>query len=386
MNPRRLKSIRQARGMTLEALSEAMGGVVTKQALSKYETGLSVPSPRVLISMAKALSVKAIDLVAEPSVEVRVVAFRKRASLAKGRQQTVEHAVALDLERRVALQDLVGQQCSGAMPLGQYAVSGLEEIESAAEQLRDAWNLGRDPIGNVVEVLEDHCVHVIDIDAPEKFDGMSAIATVGGDTVAAAVVTRSGIPGERQRLNLSHELGHLALSPAEGVDHEKAAYRFGAAFLAPRETLLAEVGQNRHDITPDELFILKRTFGLSLAALVYRLHDLGVIGDRYYQDWWKYIGSMEWRMHEPHELPPEEATWLPQSTLRAYSEGLLTEAEAEGLLGRPLENAGPRSRRRAFAGLSREQRVELLAKQAKDAAGTYPAESDGQIDDDIVEY
>ena len=384
MNPRRLRSVRQARGMTLDALSAAMGGVVTKQALSKYETGSSIPSPRVLVALAKALDIQAIELAVEPKVQVSVVAFRKRAALTKGQQRAVEGEATLDLERRVALQDLVGQQCAD-LSLGRYHVGALDDVEVAADQLRDSWQLGRDPIGRVVDVLEDRCVHVIEVDAPEKFDGMSAIAAADGKTVAAAVVTRRDIPGERQRLNLGHELGHLVVSFGADVDEEKAAFRFGAAFLAPRKTLLAEVGQRRTDITSDELFILKRTFGLSLAALIYRLHDLGVIGDRYYQDWWRHINQMNWRKHEPGELPREEPKWLSQSTLHAFSEGLITEAEAVSLLGRPVDKSGPPSRRRAFAGLPVDKRADVLARQAKGAADLYSSGTSDDADDEIVD-
>lgn len=385
MNPRRLRSIRQARGMTLDALSEAMGGVVTKQALSKYEIGSSVPSPRVLVALAKALGVKAVELTVEPRVDVEVVAFRKRAALTKGWQKVIEGEVTLDLERRVVLQELVGQKCS-RLSLGCYSVSAPSDVEQAADRLRDCWGLGRDPIARVVDVLEDRCVHVIEVDAPEKFDGLSAVAKADGEPVAAAVVTRRGVSGDRQRLSLGHELAHLVLSIEDGVDEEKAAYRFGAAFLAPRETLLAEVGQRRNDMTSDELFILKRTFGLSLAALVYRLHDLDVIGDRYYQDWWKHMGQMGWRKQEPHELQREEPKWLSQSTLRAFSEGLITEAEAESLLGRKLEQSGPPSRRRVFAGLPREKRADVLAKQAGLAADLYAGDTSDESDDELVEY
>jgi len=84
MRAARLKALRQARGFTLDQLSDAMGGLVTKQALSKYERGMSAPSPRVLVALAKALRVKAIDLAIEPATEVRILAFRKRAAFAKG--------------------------------------------------------------------------------------------------------------------------------------------------------------------------------------------------------------------------------------------------------------------------------------------------------------
>ena len=52
----RLKQIRLARGLSLDALVDAMGGVVTKQAVSKYETGKSQPTPKVVRALARALT------------------------------------------------------------------------------------------------------------------------------------------------------------------------------------------------------------------------------------------------------------------------------------------------------------------------------------------
>jgi hypothetical protein len=134
-----------------------------------------------------------------------------------------------------------------------------------------------------------------------------------------------------------------------------------------------------------ELFILKAKFGMSLAALVYRLHDLGVLRNRYYQDWWRHINKMGWRKTEPEETPAEGSHWLMQSTLRAVSEGLITEEQAESLLGRPLPRAEGPSWRRALAALPKEKRAAALAKQAATAAGFYASES-VDSDDEIVEY
>ncbi|MFA4965464.1 MAG: ImmA/IrrE family metallo-endopeptidase [Thermoleophilia bacterium] len=236
-----------------------------------------------------------------------------------------------------------------------------------------------------MDVLEDHCFHVMGVDAPEQFDGMSAVAEVDGEPVAVAVVSRNGVCRERQRLSLGHELGHLVMTPQAQVDEEKAAYRFGSAFLAPRETLLHEVGSRRTDVTSAELLILKRRFGMSLAALVYRLHDLGVLSDRYYQEWWRHINKMGWRKSEPEETPAEEPRWLMQTTLRAVSEGLLSEEYAESLLGRPLPRSEGPSRRRAFAALPKEKRAAALAKQATAAAEFYAAEA-VDSDAELVDY
>jgi transcriptional regulator with XRE-family HTH domain len=366
-----------------------MGRLVTKQALSKYEHGASVPTPRVLVALARALGVKAIDLGTEPATNVRILAFRKRSTFSSSAQLAIESRVALDLERRAELQDLVGQRCAGDVPLQAYPVTSLDDVELAADTLRDDWELGRDPLDQMVDVLEEHSFHVLGVDAPERFDGMSAVAEVEGEPVAVAVVSRNGVCRERQRLSLGHELGHLVMAVSDAVDEEKAAYRFGSAFLAPRETLLREVGPRRTDITSEELFILKRRFGVSLAALVYRLHDLDVISNRYYQEWWRHINKMGWRKEEPQETPAEEPRWLAQSTLRAFSEGLITEADAESLLGRAMPVSKGPSRRRALAAMPREKRAAVLAKQAATAADYYAAGSSGEeedLDDDVVDY
>ncbi|MEI6450075.1 MAG: hypothetical protein WCP98_09000, partial [Actinomycetes bacterium] len=78
--------------------------------------------------------------------------------------------------------------------------------------------------------------------------------------------------------------------------------------------------------------------------------------------------------------------WLTQSTLRAFSEGLITQADAEALLERPLETTGAPSRRRALAALPRDKRAGVLAKQAAAAADLYAAEATDAADDELVEY
>ena len=54
---RRLRQLRLARGLSMDELVAALGGVVTKQALSKYERDQIRPTRVVLRSIAKALGV-----------------------------------------------------------------------------------------------------------------------------------------------------------------------------------------------------------------------------------------------------------------------------------------------------------------------------------------
>ena len=136
------------------------------------------------------------------------------------------------------------------------AVCTTEDIERAAEKCREEWELGIDPVANVTDVLEAHSVHVLEVDADERFDGLSAVVH-GRDQQrqprAAAVVARRGLPRDRQRLSLLHELAHLLLKILPPLDAEKAAYRFAGAFLAPASMIRREIGEKRSFLQPGEL-------------------------------------------------------------------------------------------------------------------------------------
>jgi len=372
---RRLKQLRLARGLSQDALVAEMGGIVTKQSISKYERGSALPSAVVMAQLARVLGVKSAALWGESVCRVEFVAYRKSSGLGSRDQVRVENLVRQALEERVQLQERVyGLHDELDFPVRRFAVDTLEDAERAAEDMRALWNLGSDPIGNLVGVLEDRQVHVIEIDAPEKFDGISAFALDDeGRHLGAAVVSRRGVPGDRQRLNLAHELGHTVLKIADSLDEEKAAFRFGGALLAPRREFTDEVGARRSYVDLGELQLLKRKFGLSMQALLRRMRDLDIINEGYYQQWCIDINRMGWRRDEPAALPPEEPQWLQRTLLRGIAEGALTAEEGKTMLGMEIED-GERLeaiQRRAFLKLPMEERRRLLAAQGEAIAEHY---------------
>jgi Zn-dependent peptidase ImmA (M78 family) len=254
------------------------------------------------------------------------------------------------------------------LPKGKFLVASLEDAEQAARELRDFWNLGTSAIASVTGLLEDQFVHVFVIaTASEKFDGISAVAKdEEGQMIAAAVISREGVPGERQRLTLLHEVGHLVLEVAEDIDEEKAAYRFAGAFLAPAELLRREVGAQRTTIQLKELLLLKRRFGMSAQALAFRLRDLGIINESSYRWLCIQFNHNRMRRNEPEPLPREEAQWLKRTVLRAFSEGLISAAEAERLTGELYASEHKELiDRRAFMKLSAAERKKVLQEQAE---------------------
>ena len=53
----RLRAARKMAGLSMEDLAGKLGGMVTKQAIGKYETGQMMPSPEVLAKLVEVLKI-----------------------------------------------------------------------------------------------------------------------------------------------------------------------------------------------------------------------------------------------------------------------------------------------------------------------------------------
>ena len=375
----RIRQLRLARNLSLESLAAEMGGIVTKQALSKYENDRAQPSPAVLTKLASALAVKATHLFHEPTIQVEFTGYRISSRLSKRQDERIKGIVEQALEDRVRLQEFTGQVDGSSIPVKEFRVENFDDAELAAEKIRDRWKLGVEPISNTCSTLENHSLSVLAVTANEKFDGISAIAFDDQRNVkAAAIVTRRDIDGERQRLNLAHELGHIVLDISEGIDVERAAFRFGGAFLAPRDRLIDEIGSKRSLFQVEELLLLKKQFGMSMQALIHRFHDLGVITDSYYNQWWPIFKRQGWRKREPQHLPFEDPQWVRRTALRLVAEDMMSIDEAERMVGDKFDLAQPISttQRRAFLKLPLETRRQILTEQAQRMAKHYEEDTE----------
>jgi Zn-dependent peptidase ImmA (M78 family)/DNA-binding XRE family transcriptional regulator len=374
----RIKQMRLAKGLSLEALACAMGGLVTKQALSKYEKGLSKPSPIVASRLAAVFGVKALHLWSPPAVAVDFVAFRRLSRLGKKEQAKIKALVGKSLEERCRLQERLGLSDSFDWILEKRLVRKLADAETAAKAIRERWELGTDAISDLTSILENRLVHVMAIETRREFDGISALAkNEKGTVVAAAVTTRKAIAGDRQRMNLAHELGHLVLTPNAGIDEEDMAFRFAGAFLLPSDTLCKEIGNRRVNVQLAELLALKGRFGISLQAILHRLCDLEIISKTTYKGWMIEIGKKSWRKREPEPHPAENSTWLERMLTRALAEGVITLEEAKsmgGVTASGFADSVPKSRAE-FLRLPMDQRRRLLEAQAKQSRKYYLAKA-----------
>jgi len=269
---KRLKNARIMEGLSMEKLAESAG--ISKQMISKYEKGLSLPDSSVLIRLAKSLHQKADYFFTPFKIELGPIEFRKKSSLGRKQQDRIKQKIHLLMEHYLELENILSIKSEFENPLGDHSADSPEAVERAAESLRDHWELGRDPIYSIISLLEEHEVKIIEMDEDLKdFDGLAAYM---GNKYPAIVINKN-MPVERKRFTLLHELAHLLLDINQEEKKEKLCHRFAGAVLLPREVVLEQYGKKRSHIAYHELFAVQKRFGISATAIIYRLNDSGVI-------------------------------------------------------------------------------------------------------------
>jgi Zn-dependent peptidase ImmA (M78 family)/DNA-binding XRE family transcriptional regulator len=332
----RIQQARKMRGLSLRDLGEQAS--LSAQAISKYERGLDVPGSGSLLRLSRALEVP-VEFFVRPGrvVEIRPE-YRKRSSLPQKDQESLKARILDWLDRYLEAEEIRG--LSGfefKFPAGfPRDIASPAEIERAALDLRDAWKLGWDPIENLTELLEDHDIRVGVFMAEPRFDACTFAADVDGKTLPV-IASRRGVPGDRQRFSLAHELGHLMIRASGGLDAEAAMNRFAGAFLVPEPAARFELGGVRRSLEIHELHLLKHKYGLSMQGWIYRAKDLGLLSESRAASLFRDFRVQGWHRQEPGDaLPAERPSRFERLVLQAWAEDLLSETRAAELLGKPL--------------------------------------------------
>jgi Zn-dependent peptidase ImmA (M78 family) len=281
----RLKSARKMKGWSLQDLADNAAVAISKQALNKYEQDMMKPTGEVLIALAKALDVKPDYFLREP-VQLGAVEFRKSSALSVKQIDSIKEKVKDHLERYLEVERLLDIKTRFSNPVKNIWIKEVEQVEKAALKLIKDWNLGFDPIPNVIEMLENNEVRVIEMDAPDAFDGLSTF--VGEIPV---VVINKNYSVERKRFTALHELGHLVLNIEKGADKERICHAFAGALLLPDDCLEKLIGTTRNNIAMGELVSIKEQFGISVQAIMMRAQLKGIINKNAAARFWKSIAA-----------------------------------------------------------------------------------------------
>lgn len=292
------------RRLSMDQLVGLMGDdAVSKMAISKIERGLLQPSDHTLQAIARACRVP-VSYFSAPTVDIARMEFRfDRSTPVKQREQIVA-CVKAAIEAHVTLHSYDLEHTTFVNPLAGMKGSNYPDMDEAANRLRQAWEIGRQPIFSVYELLQDHGIHVMEMDIDDKrIDGASTY--VNGTLPVVVINSRHCTTTERKRFTALHELAHLllhiqpiteqayadyrqSLTPIDRLssvkcpDAERLCHHFAGAMLLPEASLRRRVGGHRTSVDIEELISLRNMYGISISAAVHQLHDLCLIDDACY--------------------------------------------------------------------------------------------------------
>ena len=334
----RFKSARILNGFSLQDLANALDNKISRQALHKYEQGEVFPDSNMIGRLSKALHVQPDFFFRDTKVELGELMFRKLDKLPVKEQNKVIESTKDVLFRYLELEEIIGIETDFENPLKNFPlISSLEDIENAALKVRESWHWGLDPIYNSIELLEDNHIKVVFVYSEDSFDGMQ---TWLNQTIPVIVINRNNLKSaDRIRFTVLHELGHLLLPLGKLSDKIKERYcnQFAAAMLIPKIVIQKELGLSRKKLFIQELGELKKQYGISIQALMYRCKDLNIIFESHLNQLSYIIVQNQWKITEPVQYTGlEESNRFIQLLFRALAEGLISMNKAAVLNNQSL--------------------------------------------------
>jgi Zn-dependent peptidase ImmA (M78 family)/DNA-binding XRE family transcriptional regulator len=341
----RLLLARKKSGLSLRALSEALGGRVSAQALGKYERGEMMPSSGILLALARTLDVSLDYLMGAQVQQLDGVEFRKKSGTTAKDRARVEAAVIEHVERYLAIEEILDlESAEWHRPFDKEHLARIESAEKLANLVRERWQLGDDPIPNMTELLEEHGIKVFITSLPEGVSGMTCMVHRSrGQSNIPVIVVNQRHTLERRRLTLAHELAHRLIRDDSPVNHEKASNYFAGAFLMPEAHLEREIGKHRKGLGYYELVQLKRMYRVSAAAFLVRLKALGIIDESTLAYAFQTF-ARRWRREEPEPMEAADQRGTKEPARRftrlcywALAEKFISPSKASELLQCPLK-------------------------------------------------
>lgn len=302
-NGERLKIARIYRGKSIAELAEEV--LVTKQAISQFENGKGSPSLETLLRLISSLGFPREFFYEKDKDHIKIGNTYFRALLTtnkKDRLSQIERTKFLAkiynlLDRYVEFPKL-------NLPKLHLETNDIEEI---ALQVRKYWDLGNEPISNMVHLLEKNGLILTSFSTKaEKIDAFSQRQEINGVERYFIVLGNDKNSAVRRQFDAAHEFGHILLhdwtldleqvSREEFRQIETEANQFAAAFLLPRDSFTTDlVYPNKLDFYVE----LKKKWKVSISAMVVRAYQLNVINYNQYQYLMRQISKKGWRTKEP---------------------------------------------------------------------------------------
>jgi len=302
-NPKRLHEARLYRKMTIEELANAIG--MSKQAVSQFENNKCIPDFDNLNNISKVLNfpIRFFRENIEENTHIGNTYFRAPFSSNKK-----------DLNSQRIKAKYVAYIHSCLSEYVDFPVLNIprfddtSNIENIANQTRDFWGLGREPIPDMVSLLERNGIIVSEFSTEGRtIDAFYQYGEIFGHEYCCVVLGTDKLSFARRQFNAAHELAHILLHERnndidelerdEFKKREAEANKFAAAFLLPYQSFENDVRQYSNKL--NYYVELKRKWRISITAMIHRAFDINVLSKNQYQYLMRQVSRNGWRINEP---------------------------------------------------------------------------------------
>lgn len=301
-NGERLKKARTYRGLTVAELAQKID--CQRQTVSMYENGKSKPMDGSIVDHISEVLGFPTKFFTENDRDVITGSTYFRALLTTNKKYRAEQIQKMEFVAEIYcyLQDYIEfptldlPDFSGCSP------------EQAAQKLREAWDLGKRPIDNLIHEVEQHGILVTSFStSTDDIDAFSQMVDVNGEMVYLIGYSNNKTAAARIHFDIAHELGHIclhewsedveALERSEFKEREAEANRFASAFLLPEDSFRADA--LRSELRIPYYTELKRKWKVSIQAMNRRAYNLGIISMDEYQSMIRLLQRRGLRKEEP---------------------------------------------------------------------------------------
>lgn len=334
---RRIRNSRAHKGLSMQEVADNIG--VTKQMISKYEKGKSIPNSEKLIALSKLFQQKVDYFFRKPEVIIADINFRKKSKFGAKKVNSLKEEVRIHIENYLFIENICGVNGTYHNPLQDFIIDEEKQVKEAAKKLRNFWKIGQDAIHNIIDLLEDNNIKVIEVDDETgSFDGLATVI----DGVYHIIVIAKSMPIERKRFTLLHELGHL-LMPISKLDEkqqEKFCNVFASEMLLSEDNVITEFGISRSRVLFEELKNVQEKFGISISAIVYKLGETKILSQERVKKFYQRLNfepNLKKEVEKTRYEGLEHSNRYENLVYRAVSEELISISKASSLLQISLE-------------------------------------------------
>lgn len=312
----RVKQVREMHLMTQTDLAERIPEL-TQSRLSRIESNKIDVDDETVALLAANLGVTTdfFTRSAFKNLEIHTPQLRARSRLTERSK-----AAAIQWTRLVYEEYDRLREGATALPISLQPLRGMD-IGAAAAATRTLLGFNHtEPLPYLILAVERIGVTVLGL--PYAQDTLDALCAWRASEPVIGLFR--GVPGDRIRFNVAHELGHLILhEPGQaGRNIEAEADAFASELLTPLDAIVAAMPRNP---TLSSLAMLKTQWGVSVKSLVRRARELQIIDQERATSLYKQISARGWNKMEPGYVPEEKPRGFRKLVEISYGPSFSTE-------------------------------------------------------------